>query len=74
MKMMPMNGHMDMIARRSRDMLILEFLAMVLLYAVNRLTDRAVEDKLGELLFFGLMCFGGLFLFVDLIDKIKGLF
>ena len=55
-------------------MLILEFLAMVLLYAVNRLTDRAVEDKLGELLFFGLMCFGGLFLFVDLIDKIKGLF
>ena len=55
-------------------MLVLEILAMVLLYAVNRLTGRAVEDRLGEFLFFGLMCFGFVFLFIDLIDKIKGLF
>lgn len=55
-------------------MMLMTFLAMILLYAVNRSTDKGVEDKLGELLFFGLMAFGGIFLFIDVIDKIKGLF
>lgn len=55
-------------------MLILEFLALVLLFAVNRLTNKGVQDTLGDLLFIALAGFGGVFLFIDLLEKIKGLF
>lgn len=58
-------------------MILIDFLAMVLLYAVYKLTQNKVEDKpdqLGMLMVYVLILFGGLFLVIDLIDKIAGLF
>lgn len=55
-------------------MLIVDFLAMVLLYFVHRMTKTMDKDIIGDYLFLSLMAFGGIFLFIDMLDKIKGLF
>lgn len=58
-------------------MILIDFLAMILLFAVHRLTQGKLEgddDNLGNLVFIILMGFGTLFLFTDLIGKIKDLF
>lgn len=58
-------------------MILIDFLAMILLFAVHRLTRGKMEgddDNLGNLVFIILMGFGTLFLFTDLIGKVKGLF
>jgi hypothetical protein len=58
-------------------MIFLNFLAMIMLYAVYRLTLNKVEEKndeLGMFMVFVLLFFGALFLIIDLIGEIKGLF
>lgn len=58
-------------------MMFMDFIAMILLYAVYRLTLNKVEQKrddLGMFMIFVLVFFGGLFLIIDLIEQIKGLF
>lgn len=56
-------------------MILIDFLAMVLLYAVHKVLHTVNQrDDIGEALFTILMIFGFLFLILDVIDKIKGLF
>lgn len=59
-------------------MILIDFLAMILLFAVHRLTKGKLlegdDDTLGNFIFIVLMGFGTLFLFADLIEKVKGLF
>ena len=56
-------------------MILIDFLAMILLYTVHTvIKPLSKEDGLGEVLFIFLAGFGFLFLILDTIDKIKGLF
>jgi hypothetical protein len=55
-------------------MILMTFLAMILLYFVHRVTEPKDKDIWSEYLLAILAGFGILFLFIDLIDKIKGLF
>jgi hypothetical protein len=56
-------------------MILIDFLAMILLYAVHTVIQPVKkEDSLGEILFIFLAGFGFLFLALDVIEKIKGLF
>lgn len=56
-------------------MILIDFLAMILLYTVYTvIKPLSKEDSMGEVLFIFLAGFGFLFLTIDLIDKIKGLF
>lgn len=56
-------------------MLLIDFLAMILLYAVHTVIKPLNEkNDLGDILFLFLAGFGFLFLAIDVIDKIKGLF
>jgi hypothetical protein len=56
-------------------MLLIDFLAMILLYTVYTvIKPLSKEDSMGEVLFIFLAGFGFLFLTIDTIDKIKGLF
>jgi hypothetical protein len=56
-------------------MILIDFLAMILLYAVHTVIKPLNKrDDIGEALFAILMLFGFIFLTLDVIDKIKGLF
>lgn len=56
-------------------MILIDFLAMILLYAVHTVIQPVKKkDDLGDILFFFLAGFGFIFLTLDVIDKIKGLF
>lgn len=52
----------------------MNFLSLVLLYAVHRMIGPKPSDYLGNALFIILGGFGILFLFIDMIDKIASLF
>lgn len=56
-------------------MILIDFLAMIVLYAVRK-TIKALnqEDNFGDILFIFLALFGFLVLAIDLIEKILGLF
>jgi hypothetical protein len=56
-------------------MILIDFLAMILLYAVHTVIKPLnKKDDIGDALFILLAGFGFLFLFLDVIEKIKGLF
>ena len=56
-------------------MILIDFLAMIVLYAVRKAIKALnQEDNLGDILFIFLALFGFLFLTIDLIEKILGLF
>lgn len=55
-------------------MILMTFLAMILLYFVHRATEPKPKDIWGQAILLILGGFGVLFLFIDLIEKIKGLF
>lgn len=55
-------------------MILMDFLALILLYAVHRLIGPKSEDFSGNVLFLILGAFGIMFLFIDMIDKIASLF
>ena len=56
-------------------MILIDFLAMILLYTVYTVIKPLNEkNDLGDALFVFLTGFGFLFLTIDVIEKIKGLF
>ena len=56
-------------------MILIDFVAMIMLYVAHRaIKSNGNSDNLGDFFFVILGAFGCLFLFLDLIDKIKGLF
>ena len=56
-------------------MILIDFLAMIVLYAVRKVIQSLnQDDNLGDVLFLLLALFGFLFLTIDLIEKILGLF
>ena len=56
-------------------MILIDFVAMILLYTVHKVLEVVgKDDEIGEALFLILMLFGGLFLLLDTIEKVKGIF
>lgn len=55
-------------------MILIDFLALILLYAVHRMVGIKPKDEMGNILFFVLAAFGVMFLFIDMIDRITRLF
>jgi len=56
-------------------MILIDFLAMIVLYTVRKaIKSLNQDDNLGDILFIFLAIFGFLFLTIDLIEKILGLF
>lgn len=55
-------------------MILIDFLALILLYTVHRMVAQKPNDAFGNMMFLILAGFGVIFLFLDMITKIKGLF
>jgi len=55
-------------------MILIDFLCLILLYTIYRLVAQKPNDAFGNMMFLILAGFGFLFLFLDTIEKIKGLF
>lgn len=55
-------------------MILVDMLCLILLYTVHRILSDMEENPFGNMLFIILSGFGCLFLLIDSIYKIKGLF
>ena len=56
-------------------MILIDFVAMIMLYVAHKsVKSNGNSDALGDFFFVLLMGFGCGFLFLDLIEKVKGLF
>ena len=55
-------------------MILIDFLGLILLYTIHKMLTQKENDAFGNMLFLILAGFGFLFLFLDTIEKIKGLF
>jgi hypothetical protein len=55
-------------------MILIDFLCLILLYTIHRMVAQKPNDAFGNMMFLILAGFGFLFLFLDTIEKIKGLF
>jgi hypothetical protein len=55
-------------------MILIDFLGLILLYTIHKMLPQKENDAFGNMLFLILAGFGVVFLFLDMIDKIKGLF